>query len=435
MKEQNPFVADAIRTDLTDRRPFRTGRLLLLGAAWVVAISAAHGADWPQFMGPNGDGTSVEKGLLRAWPTDGPKVLWTAPLGPGYGGAAIRDGKVYVLDRVDQQKDILRCFTLAEGKEEWTFGYDAPGQVDHDGSRSTPAVSDRFVFTAGPFGQVYCVDRDTHQAVWKKDLANDYTSKRPQWGFAQSPVLYKDTVILAPQSRQIGLVALEQASGKERWHSESIGPMAYGSPLLVTLGGVEQFVIVNNLGASGVRASDGGLLWKYAHECKIPIPNVTAMGNDRLFLTGAYRAGSAIIQIAHEGSTWSAKELSRNDQIGGHCHPALFSRDHLYILCNVNERRDGLVCFDSDCKVAWQTRNEPNLDKGGSILTGDGLIYIMDGRSGELHIMEPSPAGFKSLGTAKLLSGKEIWGPLALADGKLLIRDQSQMKCVDLQGR
>jgi outer membrane protein assembly factor BamB len=81
----------------------------------------------------------------------------------------------------------------------------------------------------------------------------------------------------------------------------------------------------------------------------------------------------------------------------------------------------------------WQTKREPFLCKGGSVLTADGLIYVMDGKSGELHVVEPSPAGFKSLAKAKLLEGKEIWGPLALADGRLLIRDQGQMKCVDLR--
>ncbi len=103
------------------------------------------------------------------------------------------------------------------------------------------------------------------------------------------------------------------------------------------------------------------------------------------------------------------------------------------MLCNINERSDGMVCFDLNGKVVWQTKNTPNLDKGGSILTADGLIYVVDGRTGDLHIVEPSPAGFKTLGKTKVLGGKEIWAPLALADGKLVIRDQSQIKCLDLQ--
>jgi outer membrane protein assembly factor BamB len=151
----------------------KAGRLgsILLAAAGSATLAA--GADWPQFMGPNGDGTSVEKGLLRAWPADGPKVLWTVAVGPGYGGAAIRDEKVYALDRVGRQKDVLRCLDLGSGKEEWTFSYDAGGEINHDGSRSTPAVTARNVYTIGPFGQFHCLDGTAHQVVWKKNLRTD----------------------------------------------------------------------------------------------------------------------------------------------------------------------------------------------------------------------------------------------------------------------
>ena len=412
--------------------PGKAGRLWRILLTVVGSATLAAGADWPQFMGPNGDGTSAEKGLLRAWPADGPKVLWTFAMGPGYGGAAIRDGKVYALDRVDHEKDVLHCLDLGTGKEEWTFGYDAPGEVNHPGSRSTPAVTEKYVYTVGPFGHFHCLDRATHQVVWKKNLLTDYGTKPPRWGVAQSPLLYQNLVVVAPQADQVGIVAFDQATGTEKWRSEGIGPIGYCSPMKVTLDHVDQIVIVTPLGVAAVKASDGKVLWKYAHPCKIPIPNVTALGGGRLFVTGAYLAGSAIIQVSQEGGKWEVKELASINQMGGHCHPALLFQDHLYLLCNINERSDGMVCFDSAGKVVWQTRKDPNLDKGGSILTADGLMYVMDGRTGELHIVEPSPQGFKSLGKAKLLGGKEIWGPLALADGKLVIRDQSQMKCVDL---
>jgi outer membrane protein assembly factor BamB len=403
--------------------------------AFAALGSMALAADWPQFMGPNGDGTSTEKGLLRAWPVDGPKVLWTVAVGPGYGSPAIRDGKIYFLDRIGQQTDVLRCLDLTTGKEEWTFSYDAPGRVDHDGSRTTPAITEKYVYAVGPFGDLHCLDRATHQVVWKKHLLTDYVVKLPRWGVAQSPLLYRDMVVVAPQSNQAGIAALDQATGKERWHSASIGAMAYGSPMKITIDGFDQIVIVNALGPAAVSATDGQVLWKYSHPCGIPVPNVTSLGAGTFFVTGAYRSGSAIIQVSRQGSGWTVNELARHAQIGGHCHPALLYENYLYLLCNVNERRDGMVCFDMQAKVMWQTSNEPNLDKGGSILTGDGLMYVMDGRTGELHIVEPSPSGFKSLSKAKLLGGKEIWAPLVLADGKLVIRDQSQMKCVELKAQ
>ena len=412
--------------------PGNAGRLWRILLTFVGSVTLAAGADWPQFMGPNGNGTSAEKGLLRAWPADGPKVLWTFAMGPGYGGAAIRDGKVYVLDRVDKKKDVLRCLDLGSGKEEWTFSYDAPGEVNHEGSRSTPAVTENYVYTVGPFGHFHCLDRATHQVVWKKNLVTDYGTKPPRWAVGQSPLLYENLVVVAPQADLVGVVAFDQATGAEKWRSGEIGAMGYCSPMKITIDQVDQIVVFTPIGVAAVRASDGKLLWKYTHACKIPIPNVTALGGGRLFVTGAYLAGSAIIQVSQDGDKWTVKELASINQMGGHCHPALLWQDHLYLLCNINERSDGMVCLDLEGKVVWQTRKDPNLDKGGSILTADGLIYVMDGRTGELYIVEPSPQGFKSLGKATLLGGKEIWGPLALSEGKLVIRDQSQMKCVDL---
>lgn len=395
--------------------------------------SVASAADWPQFLGPNGNGVSSETGLMREFPAAGPTVLWKFDLSAGYGGAAIRDGKVYLMDRAVGQKDILRCLDLADGKELWTFNYDAPGRIDHEGSRCTPLVTDKHVYIIGPFGQLHCIDLASHQVVWKKHILNDYGGRKPNWAVAQSVTPYKNTVIVAPQSNTVGMVAFEQDTGKEVWKSGPIGKMDYGSPMIITIDGVDQAVIVNSQGAAAVSAAHGNVLWQYSHRCQIPVPNVTDMGGGKLFVTGGYNAGSAIIQVSKSGDAWSAKELSKLDRIGGHCHPALFFKDHLYLLCNTNERNEGLVCIDGNCQVVWSTKRNPWFDKGGSILTGDGLMYVMDGNSGELYIVDPSADGFKPLSKAKLLQGREIWGPLALSNGKLVIRDQSQVKCVNIK--
>src|SRR4030042_1807320 len=111
-------------------------------------------ADWPQYLGPDRNAISPEKGLLRSWPEAGPKVLWTISLGAGYGGAAVSDGKVYVLDRDGNEKDVLRCLDLVTGEEQWSYTYDAPGRVQHPGSRSTPAIDGSYVYTCGSIAGV-----------------------------------------------------------------------------------------------------------------------------------------------------------------------------------------------------------------------------------------------------------------------------------------
>ena len=300
--------------------------------------------------------------------------------------------------------------------------------------RSTPAVTSQHVFTIGPFGQLHCLDRSTHQVVWKKNLVTDYGAKAPRWAVA--PIPHR---LPGPPHRSAPRPTRQESWPLSRPRAKNAGgpvqsdrwPMARCCPSPSK--GSSSLSLSTRSGAAAVSAADGKVLWKYAHACKIPIPNVTALGGGKLFVTGAYMAGSAIIQVSRQNDLWSAKELSRHPQIGGHCHPALFYQEHLYLLANVNERTDGLVCFDTECKVVWQTKNSPSFDKGGSILTADGLIYLLDGRTGELHIVAPSPAGFKSLDKSKVLDGREIWGPLALADGRLVLRDQTTMKCLDLR--
>jgi len=412
-------------------KPYRG--ILAAAALACCAGVLAQAEEWPWFMGPRGDGTSTEKGLIRSWPAGGPKVLWRVSVGKGYGAAAIRDGEVFLMDRVGDRADALRCFDLETGREKWRFQYDAPGKLSHDGARTTPAVTDRFVFIIGPFGHFHCVDRKTHKAVWKKNLLADFGTKRPTWGVAQSPLLYNDMVIVAPQSKRIGLAAYDQATGKERWHSPPTGRMTYATPKLITLEGEKQATFISQEGVVAVDAETGRELWRYKHPCRIPVPNVSELGGGRLFVTGGYNAGSAFIDVSRRNGKWTVTEAAKIDKIGSHCHAGLVWQGHVYALCNTNERRDGLVCFDRNGKLLWQTKRNPNLDKGGSILTADGVIYIMDGRTGELYIMQPSPEKFIALDKAKLLSGREIWAPLALCDGRLVIRDHSQMKCVDLR--
>ena len=409
------------------------GCCLVLAAVGATALAA----DWPQFHGPRRDNTSAETNLPRSFPAGGPKVLWTVKVGAGYGGGAIQGGKVYLLDRPDRRNDLLRCLDLETGKEEWTYSYAAPGRVSHDGSRSTPAVDGKFVFTVGGFGHVHCISKATKEPVWKKHLLRDYGGGRlPRWGVSQSPLLYKDWVIVAPQGRDVGVVALERATGKEAWRSESFGKMDYVSPIVTTIAGVEQVVMVNAGGAVGIDAANGKLLWRYGGwRCRIPIPNVTPVGDGRLFVVGGYNGGCAMIKVAKTDDGLAATELWKNGNCNSQMNTAVLHEGRLYANSNSNSDRDGMVCMDLDGKVLWRTEREPNFERG-HMLFADGMIFIIDGRAGSLHLVEPSPEGFKQLAQADgLLGGREIWGPLALSGGKLIIRDQSKMLCLDLRAK
>lgn len=407
--------------------------------AIVMGAACSSMADWPQYLGPHRDATSDEKGLLRSWPEGGPKVLWTISLGAGYGGAAVSEGKVYILDRAGDEKDVLRCLDLNTGAEQWSYEYDAPGRVQHPGSRSTPAIDGGYVYTCGSFGDVYCFDKNTHKPVWNKNVWKDYDKgKGPTWAISQNPLIHGDLLILASQTAKAGVVAYDKLSGQVKWASPSLpGKVGYVSPQIVKIGGDDHVVMIT----AGPKGGTGGVvlgmdpktgktLWSYeGWSCQIPIPNVTEIGDGRLFITGGYDAGSAMIKVEKAGGSHTVTEVYKTADFGTHVHPAILYKGHLYGQCTTNTTRDGMVCMDLDGKVKWKTGNSPVFDKGGSLLA-DGLILSVDGKVGILYLIEPDPAGFKALASAKLLDTSECWGPLALTDGKLLIRDQKQMRCV-----
>ncbi|MCL4218024.1 MAG: PQQ-binding-like beta-propeller repeat protein [Candidatus Hydrogenedentes bacterium] len=422
-------------------------RIALFSLAALVVSSAtqASAADWPQFQGPGRNGVSPETGLARNWPETGPRVHWTFPLAEGFAGPAIRDGEVYVLDRVNDEQDVLRCLSLDSGEELWTYAYDAPGSVGHSGSRTTPTVTEKHVFTVGMLGNFYCIDRVSHQPVWSKNLLDEFPQDgRPRWGYSQSPSVHGDLVIVAPQSKEGFVAAFKQSSGELVWTSDSLGLTGYSTPAIITLGGVEQVVMIgasNQEGTEkgwvgGISLEDGTLLWKYnGWQCWIPIAYPTLIPNDRLFLTGGYDAGSAIIQISRDGGKWQVEELFRTDACGSQIHQPLVYKDHLYVNSNSNERSDGMMCLTFDGEVLWNTvatEGLPNFERG-NLLIADGMIISLDGKTGVLHLVEPSPEGFQEIAKAKMFDGDQMWSPMALSKGRLVLRSQTEMKCIDLR--
>lgn len=406
----------------------------------------AEAADWPQYLGPNRNAISDEKGLARTWPEAGPKELWSIDVGEGYASAAIRDGEVYVLDRVEGASDVLRCLSLADGKELWSYKYDAAGNVGHNGSRTPPTVDEEYVYSVGMMGDFLCTDRKSHQPVWQKNLAKDFGVELPRWGFSQSPVLYKNLVILSVQSPDAFVVAFDKEKGDVVWKSAGLGLPGYVSPSIATLGGVEQVIAVgaSNRGATekggtaGISLADGSILWTYdGWQCFIPIPNPIVLPGDKLFITGGYNSGSAIIQVKKSGDKFEVSEVKKftPEECGSQIQQPILYKDHIYVGSNSNERMDGLTCYTLDGEIKWRTdtaKGQPSIERG-SFIIADDLMIALDGKTGILHLIEPNPNEFKHLGQVPCVEGRELWGPLALSNGKLIVRSQDKMKCLDLK--
>lgn len=421
-----------------------SNRVVVALAVAGLLLSVSAGADWTQMGGPNRDNVSPEKGLARTWPEGGPKVLWTLPVSGGYGAPAVSGNEAYLLDRLGEQQEVLRCIDVNTGKELWNFAYDAPGEVSHNGTRTVPTVDDKYVYSVGMMGNFHCIDRKTHQPVWNKNLIAEFNVEGPRWGFAQAPSLYKDLVIVAPQAPDAFVVAFKRETGDVVWRSAGLGLVGYVAPVVATLCGVDQVVMIGasskdgtKLGSvAGISIEDGSALWSYAGwQCYLPIPFPTALPGDRLFITGGYKAGSAMIQIKRENGKFAVQELFKTDMCGSQLHQPILFQDHLYMNSNSNEREDGMLCLTLDGQVKWKSHDvaeAPTFERG-ALLFADNMFFDLDGKTGILHLIAPSPDGLKVAATVPILSGKEIWAPMALSEGKLFVRSQSEMKCLDVK--
>jgi outer membrane protein assembly factor BamB len=415
---------------------------LRMKAVAVVALSvaSASASDWPWAYGPRRDNTSDQKGLLRSWPQAGPEVLWTVPVGAGFGGPAVSEGKVYLLDRDEKVGDTLRVFDLATGKELWTFAYEAPGGFMFAGSRTTPTVDGDRVYTSGPLGDLYCLSTKTQKPAWHKNIWKDFGGgELPRWAIVQHPLVYGDLLIVAPQTPQAGVVAYDKLTGELKWKSAPLsGTPGYVSPQIVKIAGEDQLVMVTASVGRGRTAKDGSVngldpksgkvLWTYTSwQCPIPVPQPVDAGQGRILVTGGYSAGSAMFKVEKKADgSFAATELFKNPDFGSHTQPPILYKDHFYSHYTINERSDGLVAMSMDGQVRWKTDQQPAFVRGGSILA-DGLLLTTDG-STKLYLVEPDPSGFKPLASAVVLEAGDNWAPLALVDGKLLIRGQKELK-------
>jgi len=426
--------------------------------------------DWPQYLGPTRDSKSPQKNIIRSWPEGGPEVLWSVDVGIGYGGPVVMDGKVYLLDREDASGDIMRSFDLSNGEELWRFSYDAPGSVMFPGSRSVPIVDGNHVYSCGAFGDLYCLDINTHQPVWNKNVWTDFggipggeseggagpgePGSFPTWAISQCPLIYGDKLIIASQAPEAGVVAYDKLTGAVIWKTPALGEVGYVSPAIVKIDGMDHVVMVTASSGGrgrpvvpgkivGIDPVTGEVLWEYTDWiCGIPIPSAVDAGNNKVLVVGGYELGAVMIQVekAADGS-FQTKEIFKTEEFGDQTKPPILYEGYFYAQYGTNNKRDGLTCMNMDGEIMWKTKRDPEFNKGSMVLA-DGLILATDGAR-TLYLIEPDPAGFKPLASSELLTeadtgddpraarfGVQNWAPIALAEGKLLIRDQQHMLCV-----
>lgn len=421
----------------------------LFALSWIFAFPLCAD-DWPHFLGPDRNSTSAETDLIKSFPDDGPKILWDTKLEKGFGGAAIVGDEVFIVDRLKQEKDILLCLDFVTGKEKWRFENPSEGEPSYAGSRSVPSVENDAAYFIGPFGNAFRINRTTHKPDWSLNLKEAYPdAETPKWGYAQNTLIAGDTLILTPMGPSAGIIGIDKKTGKELWKTGPItGNQSHSSPVLMTLAGQTQVVFLASEGdLMSLDPENGKILWssdayRIRHAISVPVQ----IDDSTIFLSGGYDAGSKMLSVQKTGNDYKIESLWSTEK-GTQIHSVHLIDDHLYFLANENSnykakakrRTGGLVCFDLKGEELWSTGNEPFMGRGNSIVV-DGMLIIQDGENGMLRLVEPSSKGFKLLAEANVFktdpkSRKDLqyWSNLALSNGKLIMRGQSRLLCIDLR--
>jgi outer membrane protein assembly factor BamB len=417
-----------------------SSRILAFLLSVLISI-AAVGGDWPQFRGPDRSNISKETGLYRTWPAQGPKVLWKTPVCEGYAGAAIKDGLVYVNDYdFEKKENLIRCISLADGKDVWRWSYPVEIRSNHGITRTVPSIGTKLVFSLDPKCRFHALDAKTGKLVWQKNLVQDYGAKIPGWYAGQNPLLDGDRVIIATGGNAVA-VAFEQATGKEIWRTPNPANelMSHSSLMPATIGGVKQYLYLTMKNLMGIDVTDGKLLWSIPFSARmVAVPSPVSIGDGRIFVTSGYEAGSAMYQVEKAAAGFTAKKLFAvaSNEFGSEAHTPILYQDHLFAVSSKN-KKGRFTCLGLDGKVVWESpigssaETSKTFDLGG-FLMADGMFFALDGKSGVLRLLEASTKEYKELASARILGEDDVWGPLALSNGKLIIRDMSQMVCLQV---
>lgn len=427
-----PGTDQAPGSELGTTNPVLIGKLLL-GDGRPAQLPGA----WPQFRGPERDGISREQqtGLARAWGPSEPRELWAIDVGEGYAGAAVLNGRVYVMDYDRAKKqDALRCLSLEDGREIWRYAYPNSVKRNHGMSRTVPAVTGKVVVGLGPKCHVVCLDAISGQLRWGLDLVRQFGTTVPPWYAGQCPLIDEGKVILAPGgSTNALLVAVDSQTGALLWRTPNPNrwKMTHSSIMPMEFAGERMYVYCANNGVVGVSAKTGAVLWE-TKDWKISIatvPSPLILQGGRIFLSGGYNAGSRMLQLKKQGERFSVQTLFKlgPEVFGATQHTPILYENHIY-----GVRPDGrFVCLGLDGKPLWVSDAGQQFGLGPFLLA-EGLIYAMND-SGLLRLIEATPEKYTLLAQAQVLKGRESWGPLALAGGRLIARDLTKMVCLDIE--
>ena len=388
---------------------------------------AAADADWPGFRGPARDGVIRGVSIATDWSKSPPVELWRRAIGPGWSSFAVKDGLVYTQEQRGEEEQVS-CYRLDSGQPVWRHGdpirhWDSEGGP---GPRATPTVRDGRVYSFGGTGRLNALDAASGAVVWSRDVAADTGVETPGWGFASSPLVVGDVVIVAASGR---LAAYELTSGERRWLGPE-GGGGYSSPQLATIAGVQQVLLLRGARSTSVAPADGALLWEHRAQPSVSIvqPALTAEG-DVLVASGDAMGGNGIrrLAVAHGPGGWSVEERWLSTGLKPYFNDFVVHKGHAFGF-------DGgiLACIDlADGQRKWKGGRYGH---GQLVLLAEQDLLLVVAEEGELALVKATPEAFTEVAKAPALHGK-TWSHPALVGDVLLVRNGEEMAAFRLRQR
>lgn len=415
-------------------------RFQLAAAAVAFLVSVGYTEqtlDWPEFHGPNRDNKSAETGLLKEWPAEGPKLLWTASgLGKGYCSTAIADGLICTAGTVEKQTFVF-AFDMG-GKLKWKAANGASWQPTermrwaskYDGVRSTPTLHDGLVYHLGETGHLSAFRAATGDVAWTVDLFKEFGAQSPKYGLCESVQIDGERLICCPGGTKAYMVALDRKSGKPLWSSPKMDAgVGYCSPVLSEFGGFRQFITISERDLFGMDAENGKLLWS--------VPFANARNNnctDAIFHEGyvfastGYGKGSILVKLSEENGGVKAETIWSSNLLDNHHGGVILLDGHLY---GSGHKSPGWFCLD------FMTGEQKHRETGkGSLTYADGMLYCLS-EQGLMELVEPTPAARKVVSSFRVPSGGEgaYWAHPVVCGGRLYARHADRLYAYDIKAR
>jgi outer membrane protein assembly factor BamB len=400
---------------------------LILGGAILAATP-----EWGQWAGPNRNFKVSARPIAQVWPPSGPRVVWKRPLPFGSSSVAVDHNRLYTMYR-DGDNEVVLALEASTGKTVWEYKYPAVflkgmNMNTGPGPHSTPLIDGDRLYTAGVTGKFHCLNKKTGKVLWTRGLLEEMGGTVMLRGYSNSPLRYRDTVIVMVGGKGHTIAALDLKTGATRWQGGDFGN-SQSSPVLIKVDGEEQVACVLEKAVAGFDPASGRLLWSHPHENRGgDITSTLIWGDDNLlFFSGAYQGGSRTLQLSRENGATVVKQLWFHSQLRVHHTNVMRIGDYVYA-SNGDFGGTIYLCLNIRTgQIMWRERSMP---RANALLVGDRVILLDE--EGVLHLVNLSPDGLKIACSFQVLDHL-AWTPPSIAGTRLYVRDRKSIAAVELK--